>query len=172
MRAWSSLVSLWLIPDILAILPSSCLPSLNQSRVCCLLAWGNLADIERLLYPLELLCWLTYTEALSCSIEHVINILRVWHVPKMLSQLTLPRHRCLATWQPLTEPSQPRKMGATFCPLKSMSRIPEERETFDIPRWSLLGNWTRILWDRLRRVVLPRVVRCTRVERLFTSLLH
>ena len=24
------------------------------------------------------------------------------------------------TWQPLTEPSQPQKMGATFCPLKSV----------------------------------------------------
>ena len=113
MRAWSSLVTLRLIPDTLTKLPSSCLPSLIQSRVYRLRAWGILANIERLLYPLELLCWLTFTEALSCSIEHVINILRVWHAPKMLSQLTLPRHRCLATWQPLTEPSQPRKMGAT-----------------------------------------------------------
>ena len=99
MRVWSSLVAFGLIPDTLTKSPSSCLPSLIQSRVCCLRAWGILANIERLLYPLELLCWLTYTEALSCSIEHVINTLWAWHVTKMLSQLTLPRHYWFAMWQ-------------------------------------------------------------------------
>ena len=57
---------------------------------------------------------------------------RSGYVSRLLSQLTLPRHLCLAMWRPLTEPSQPRKMGATFCPLKSVVSDPEERKTFDI----------------------------------------
>ena len=112
-RAWSSLMFLWLILDTLTKLPSSCLPSLTQSRVYRLRAWSILANLKRLLHPLQLLCWLTFTETLSCSIEHVINTLRAWHVTKMLSQLTTPSHCWFATWQPLTETSQPQKMGAT-----------------------------------------------------------
>ena len=33
-------------------------------------------------------------------------------------------------WQPLTEPNQPQKMGATFCPLKSVVSDPRGEEDF------------------------------------------
>lgn len=77
-----------------------------------------------------------------------------------------------ATWQPLTEPSQPRKMGATFCPLKNVVTDPRRGRllTFlccvawvTVPGFSGIYLWRVML---LRAVINTRVVDCSRPFRI------
>ena len=96
-RAWSSLVSLWLIPDTLTKLPSSCLPSLTQSRVYRLRAWSILANLERLVsigtfllthsyQGTLMLDWATSRRCWASSPFHVIAVLpRDNHWPSLVS---------------------------------------------------------------------------------------
>ena len=70
--------------------------------------------------------------------------LDIMNLDTSLSQLTSPRHHRWDTWQPLTEPSQPQKMGAT----RSLLWVRQEAL---LVHWQTFGTY-HIFWRiRLRR---------------------